>query len=417
MKILFATDIYFPTPGGMSVVIKKLAEELVKRGHEVSIIAPSTSWKMFKEVQEGITIYRVQAVLILKEKRIWYAPAYIYKNEIRSIIKRVKPDVIHVETADAVAKTTIDVAREKGIPLVGTCHFMGEHVLGTIPFFPKGISKVVENLYMKEAGKVFNKLDFLIVPTPMSVKMLQDNGVTIPIHPISNGIDLTFFHRAKKEEAEVLRKKLNLPNVPIILYVGRVDLEKDLDVLIRALPHLQKHMKVHTVIAGKGETLKELQEFVTSLHLDASVSFLGFLEHNELLALYSLGSVFAIPSTSETQSLVTMEAMAIGMPVVAANAGALPYLVKHNENGYLFTPGNPKDLAEKLEKILENPTLAQEMSKRGKEMIQEHDITRIITHMEEIYAQVIETVAQKNRALPRHKFLQSVYSFITPEKV
>jgi len=97
-----------------------------------------------------------------------------------------------------------------------------------------------------------------------------------------------------------------------------------------------------------------------------------------------------MPSTAELQSLVTMEAMAMGLPVIGAHAGALPYLIKPDQNGFLFEPDNPEDLASKLEQILEDRDMQKRMSKESLRLIKEHDINNIIVKMEELYVKVIE---------------------------
>src|SRR5579871_367423 len=115
MRILFATDQYAPTPGGIAVVTYHLAKILTQKRHTVAVIAPSTSWKYKKETQEGFTVFRIQSILVFKKKQIRYAPTFLYKNEIQQIIDEFKPDIIHIETPNDIAYTTVQLAKKAKI--------------------------------------------------------------------------------------------------------------------------------------------------------------------------------------------------------------------------------------------------------------------------------------------------------------
>lgn len=242
---------------------------------------------------------------------------------------------------------------------------------------------------MKQVINVYNKVSLVTAPTPIGTAILIANGIKRPTLPLSNGIDLEAFRQPSKEQKKELREKYNLPSVPIILYIGRLDKEKKVNVLIEALQHIKKSQPYHVVIEGKGQQMENLEDLVQKLGLQDKVSFIGYTEEKELSTLYSLATVFVMPSTAELQSLVTMEAMALGLPVIGAKAGALPYLIKPDKNGFLFEPDDPVDLAQKLQSILENPDMQKQMSRESLELIKEHDINHIIEKMEALYTKII----------------------------
>lgn len=389
MKILFATDSYSPTPGGISVVTHRLSQELAKKGHTVGIIAPSQSWKYYTEVEEQVIVYRIQSILVHKLKKVRYSPAFLYTKEINTIITNFLPDIIHIETPDALATTAYEASVKYNIPVIGTCHIMPQNISGSLPFLPEQIRKFVGNLYMKQLAGLFNKIDFVTAPTITGIAILQANGVKTPMQVLSNGIDLAQFHKVSEKKQQALHTRLQLPDTPLVLYVGRLDKEKRVDVLVKALGLLANTILFHAVIAGTGEQYEVLQILVRKLNLQNRITFLGILSDEALLALYGLATVFVMPSTAELQSLVTMEAMAIGKPVIGAQAGALPYLITSGKNGYLFAPDDTQDLSDKIKKILVNPKLQQSMGEASLQLIQKHDIHVVISELEELYKKVI----------------------------
>ena len=134
-----------------------------------------------------------------------------------------------------------------------------------------------------------------------------------------------------------------------ILFVGRVTGEKQIDVLLRAVTLLPAELDAKVEIVGGGDQKRNLEHLAASLGIADRVTFTGYVTDDELREAYHRASVLAMPSIAELQSIVTMEAMASALPVVAANAMALPHLVHDGENGYLFEPSNPEDLAAKLQ--------------------------------------------------------------------
>lgn len=390
MRILFATDQYLPTPGGISIVTQRVSEALAKKGHTVGVIAPSTSWKFSRGKRNGVTIYGVQSVLVHKLKQLRFAPTFLYQKNIKKIVRDFMPDIVHLETPNSIANDALIAAQELDVPVIATCHIMPENISGTLPFLPSKIGQIAGDFYMKQIIKLFNKVDYVTAPTLIGTAILAAYHVNKPMQALSNGIDLEQFKRPSKTALENFRVKYKFSNSPIILYIGRLDKEKKVNILIEAMQYLPKDLDFQLVIEGKGQQMDVLIGLAENLGLKNKVRFMGFINEDELKALYAVSSIFVMPSTAELQSLVTMEAMAMGLPVIGAHAGALPYLIKPDVNGYLFEPDDPKDLAMKLDKILTNKVLSSNMSKESLAMIKEHDINNIIEKMEVLYGSIIE---------------------------
>jgi 1,2-diacylglycerol 3-alpha-glucosyltransferase len=174
----------------------------------------------------------------------------------------------------------------------------------------------------------------------------------------------------------------------VLLYVGRLDKEKRLDMILRALPSILRLNSVHLVLAGIGKEKRSLEELADKLGIQKAVTFTGFVPDEDLQNIYRVGDLFVMASVAELQSIVTMEAMASGLPVVAADAMALPELVHHGENGYLFSDGNGQMFVEKTIAILSDQGLRAEMSRKSLEIIKNHDINRVVERFESIYSEI-----------------------------
>jgi 1,2-diacylglycerol 3-alpha-glucosyltransferase len=206
--------------------------------------------------------------------------------------------------------------------------------------------------------------------------------------PISCGIDLERFKPTN--DGLYLKRRFAIPtNKPVLLYVGRLDKEKRIDMILRALPDILRVTSVHLVLAGIGKEKQKLEELTEKLGIQKAVTFAGFVPDEDLQNIYGIADLFVTAGVAELQSIVTMEALASGLPVVAVNAMALPELVHDGENGYLFSDGNSQMLAEKVIAILSNQAMRVRMSKKSLEIIKDHDIDKTIEKYESIYTEII----------------------------
>ncbi|GAC1520840.1 MAG: hypothetical protein NVS3B14_22560 [Ktedonobacteraceae bacterium] len=236
-----------------------------------------------------------------------------------------------------------------------------------------------------------NRCEYVTAPTMTALNLLYEHGLRAPARAISTGIDLTTYTPGSPGEA--LRQRLLLPTErPIILSVNRLSSEKRIDVLIDAAAKLEEQAQI--VITSSGPAEAELKAQVEALNLEERITFSGFLSDGDVIALYRLAHIFAIPSEADLQSLATMEAMAAGLPVVAADAFALPELVHHEENGFLFSPGNSDEMARYLDTLLRDAALRKRMGEKGLQIIAAHDMARILDEWESLYERLIKEFAE-----------------------
>lgn len=394
MRILIVADTYPPHVNGTAFATHRMVLELKKRGNEVFVMAPSDSlFGSGKRIEDdGITVYRLRSILIQKAQNFRISPHLLNPTIMTKIIREVKPDIIHINIPGFLGQTAIDVAHKERVPVIGTTHFMPENLLHYL-HLPRQVESILNTLAWGRYAQIYGRLDQVTSPTQTAADLMLKYKTVKHLEVISNGIDLKIFNT--KNNGEHLVKKYKLPNVLRLLFVGRIDKEKNLDVLLRAIHLIQNDIKFHTVIVGKGKELGALKKLAKDLKLTSHVTFTGFLPDAELANIYKVGDIFVMPSVAELQSLVTMEAMATGLPVVGADAVALPHLIKDGRNGYLFKPGDHVELASKLLKLLQDKELREKMGKESLKIIQEHEMGHVIEKMEHTYEETIKRCKNK----------------------
>lgn len=388
MRIMIVTDQYPPMVGGVPNVTHGLATDFAARGHEVAVVAPSYGPRDTHRVEDNVQIYRFSSFEwpTYEELRIAMLPILPF----RRLLKRFDPDIIHVHSPVVLGNIAQIVAGNLRKPMIVTNHYLPINMsrsLSTDPIIGRSF-KVVSYSYFVS---FCNRFDYVTAPTRTALNLLYEHGLRVPAQVISNGIDLRKYTPGEPDEA--VRSRLGVPaDLPLILSVNRLSPEKRIDVLIDAMALLKE--QAHLVIAGTGPEDAGLRAQVEKLGLGEKTSFPGFVSDADLVGLYRLASIFAIPSEGDLQSLATMEAMACGLPVVAADAYALPELVHHEQNGFLFPRGKSDEMASYLDRLLSNPTLRESMGAKSLEIIAPHDRWRILDQWEALYQRLSNEFAQ-----------------------
>ncbi|UCC99613.1 MAG: glycosyltransferase [Phycisphaerales bacterium] len=385
MRILIATDTYYPDVNGAAYFAYRLATTLARRGHNVFVMCPSRSSRNTMSNDDGVTLYGIRSIPILIYRNFRISPLFISRT-IRRTIKEVSPDIVHIQNHFLIGREAVSAAKKLGIPVIGTNHFMPENLLHYL-HLPGIVDRWAQKLAWRLFVRVFQQLNFIATPTKTAATLLKKAGLDKDAMPISCGIDLERFSPAN--DGLYLKRSFDIPDSkPVLLYVGRLDKEKRIDLILRALPDILRVTGVHLVLAGTGREKGKLEELTEKLGIQKAVTFTGFVPDKDLQNIYRIADLFVTAGTAELQSIVTMEAMASGLPVVAANAMALPELVHDGENGYLFSNGNSQMLAEKVIAILSDQTMRTQMSRKSLEIIKDHDINKTIEKYEAIYNEI-----------------------------
>ncbi|WP_456324853.1 glycosyltransferase [Desulfonauticus submarinus] len=386
LKILLGSETYPPNTNGAAIFVHRLANNLAKFGHQVMVVAPSPKFKdIIQKKNKNLTIYRIKSISLKPVHPYFRVISKInLQNTIEKIVKDFQPDIIHIHNHFLVGRTCLAVAKKRYIPIIGTNHFMPDNLL---EYFPKFVEEELKKYMWKDFLKVYNKLDYVTAPSKAAVKMIVDLGLKVPTKVISNGIDLRRFSPHKPDKN--LYKKYNIdPSLPTFVFVGRLERDKNIDLILKALKIVLKTKKVQVIIVGKGRDENKFKNLSEELHLKKWAIFTGKVPNDHLYQLYNLADVYIGSGTAELQGLAVMEAMASGLPILAVNAVALPELVKNGLNGYLFEP-NEFDLAEKMVKILNNKEDLKQMAQKSLEIIKEHDEIKTVRSFIDLYKQVI----------------------------
>ncbi|RKQ33375.1 glycosyltransferase [Kocuria tytonis] len=379
MKILITAETYPPDVNGSAQFARRLAHGMLERGHEVHVAAPMPTHGPSRVMaDDGVQEHRFRSHHAFTHPYFRLCFPWEIAREVSHLFDEVQPDVVHVQCHYILGRLVIHEAVRRGVRVVGTNHFIPENIEPFLPFpdwFIKGYRKVS----WWDIARVYGRCDVITAPTPLAVRTMVDNGVADRAVAVSNGIDAGHYEAAADED-------VRHPDHPVVLFCGRLAVEKNVNELIEAIALIPRAKNVHAEIVGEGEQRERLVRLAHERGVADRVQFLGFLTDEELRRAYLRADVFCQPGTAELQSLVTLEAMSASTPVVLANARALPHLAEEGRNGYLFTPGDPADLAAKLQLVLDaSPEQQRAMGAHSRAMVSQHSFTRTLDTFERIY--------------------------------
>ena len=409
LKILIGADTFAPEINGSATFSASLAGGLSRRGHEVRIVAPSGhngGKGVFVEKHGGadVVVYRLRSWRWYPHPWYRFALPWTIQHNSARILDEFEPDVVHFQSNIVVGRGLSKQALKRGIRLIATNHVMPENLLEH-SLLPQRLYAPAVRWSWKDAGNIYGRAEAMTTPTRRAADYLEANTQLRGVLAISCGIDASNYTPNFEPRTDNL-----------IVFVGRVTAEKHIEVLIKAMAKLDPALDARLEIVGGGEMVKELIALAHSLGISDRITIAGYATDEFLRNALTRAAVFAMPSIAELQSIATMEALASGLPVVAANAMALPHLVHHGENGYLFEPGNVDEMAARLTDILTMPEdKLQEFKRESMKIVEAHDINRTISTFEALYRgeRVIEPIIEEpltTRATLREKIFARVRS-------
>ncbi|MDQ0221878.1 glycosyltransferase family 4 protein [Streptococcus moroccensis] len=341
MRIGIFTDTYFPQVSGVATSIKTLKTELEKLGHTVFIF--TTTDKNVNRYEDW-QIVRIPSVpfFAFKDRQIAYAG---FTDAVK-IAKRYHLDIIHTQTEFSLGILGKMIARELKIPVIHTYHTNYEdyvHYLAKGRIIRPGMVKYIVRSYCTQ-------LDGLICPSAIVEDMMAGYKVNAPKRVIPTGIELEKFRRPEltQEDVQGIRDQLGIADDEVfLLSLSRVSYEKNIQAVIQAMPLvLAQGMKAKLVVAGDGPYLPDLKALVTELGLEDTVQFTGMIAPGETALYYKAADFFVSASTSETQGLTYLEALATGTPIIAHTNPYLKDLISDRMFGTLYS--YPQDLADAI---------------------------------------------------------------------
>ncbi|MFI0422014.1 glycosyltransferase [Spongiactinospora sp. 9N601] len=382
LRVLIATDTYPPDVNGTSYFTGRLATGLAERGNEVHIACPSTEGPAARLVVDGTCEHRLRSAPLPVHPTMRVS----LPRRLDRLIAELRPDVVHAQGHFVVGRAAIGAARRAGVPVVATNHFMPDNLF-QFAHIPTKLRGRVGRIAWRDLNRIFSRADRVTTPTRIAAELLSRQGFPGEVEPVSCGIDLTRFHPFAEPKSWA-RKSISLPERPTILFVGRLDEEKRLDDLVRALPFVLNETDAQIAFVGRGNRREHLERLAARIGVGDRVRFLGFVPDQAMPQTFAAADVFAMPSIAELQSIATLEAMATGLPVVAADAMALPHLAIPGQNGFLFQPGDVHELGAHLTSLLTDDAMRAEMGRASRTIAMTHDHQTSLARFEQIYASV-----------------------------
>jgi len=390
MKIFYALETFLPHISGVTISTERLADYFSQdKKNKVYIItaSPNGDFQIDSD-SHNYTIIRIKSHSNPIRKKL--KVSYLASLHIRKILDDFKPDIIHIQDPFFISQSLAFEAKKRKIPVIATQHCSLKFPLSYLKL-PKFLQKTTEKTMAKVlAAFINNYCKILITPSVFIKKQVIKWGINIPVEVISNGVNLDTFAKSRISEEFLKKYKIeDFISKPIILYSGRIDKDKNLETLIKAIPLVLKEVDVNFLFLGDGDLKKELiyQMADEDCSFKENMCFLGPIEfqNSDLAKFYRLAALFVMPSSIEAQSLATMEAMASGLPVVAAKRGALPELIKNRENGFLVEAFNPEEYAEAIIEIIKNKNFRKKLEKKSLELIASHDFEKTFQKIKKIY--------------------------------
>jgi glycosyltransferase involved in cell wall biosynthesis len=316
-------------------------------------------------------------------------------QEVRKIIKDFQPDIVHVHDHYPLSRTFVTEARKNNIKVVGTNHFVPDNLSPYIPGY-KYFKSFFNATMWTWMLSTFNLLNFATAPSRTAAELLRNQKIKLPVYPISCGVDTNRFKHEHAINKTFWREKYHLDlKKPVLLFVGRVDAEKKIDILINALK-IRNLDDIQLAVAGTGAYKKHLEDLVMHLGISNQVKFLGFIPDSDLPALLNSIDIFTMPSEAELLSIASLEAMSCAKPLLLANARALPELVHNQKNGYLFEPGSPQDAARMISMFISQKDRWKIMGQESLNMVQTHTLSNTIAGYSMLYEALLSNSSLPN---------------------
>lgn len=399
MRIGIFTETYTPYISGLvtsEVALKKSLEEM---GHEVYVVTANLEKFRYK-YDEKEHVLKIPGV-----------PTGIYDSRLTSIypvraINKIKSwnlDVIHSQTEFAIGTFARIIAKQYDIPLVHTYHTMYEDYVHYITkgHFDKSSKKIVEYLTLFYCDKTITEL---IVPTKKTYDLFKSKyKVDRDIHIIPTGIDTKVFNRnnISQKEIETQKKKYKIkPTDFIVLFVGRLGKEKNIDFLLECHNDLKdKYKNLKLMIVGDGPDLDHFKEIIKNNNMEDRVILTGKVPQDKVKIFYNLADIFATASQTETQGLTVIEAMSASLPVLAIDDESFRNVVIDEYNGYIF---ETKDqYKEKLELLMKDKKELELLSKQALTSSNNHSLEHFATSVLEVYKIAINKKNNKTGLLEK----------------
>ncbi len=380
MKVLITTDAFTPTISGVVTSVTNLNKELIRMGHDVRIL--TLSHNNYSSKKDNVYYIKSFGINVYPNMRATVS----FNDKYLKEILEWGPDIIHSQCEFFTFVFAKRISKKLNIPIVHTYHTMYEHYTEYV-LKNKTVGKKLVSAFSKGIAK---KVDVMIAPTEKVRESLKNYGINKEIEVIPTGINLDKFKNKVSEEEKIqLKKSLGLGEAnKIILSVGRLGIEKNIDEILGNLPMLiEKHRDLAMLIVGDGPHRSNLERMAKELNIYDHVIFTGMISPELVSKYYQIADIFVSASESETQGLTYIEALANGVPEVCKYDKCLEGVLISGYNGFAFE--RSQEFIEDMNTLLEDYALRSQMSANAELSAEKFGSYAFVRSVESLYQNAV----------------------------
>ena len=386
LKIAMFTNNYFPVIGGVPISIQRLAKALRKRGHQVKIFAPDYK----EETEDESNIIRCNSLYHYEEAGLEFPVTNIYSPKIKKDFKNGDFDLVHSHHPFWLGNKGRKLAEKFNLPLAFTYHTRLEkysHYVPNILFMRKFFKNRLSHFLIRNFA---NNTDAVFAPTESTKEYLRNVGVSRFIKVMPTGIDFDYYD-CQQEEIDALRDKLIGDAEHLLISVSRLSQEKNLFFLLEGIKKLRENTELNfkLIIIGSGSEKKNVEEFIKNNSLEKEIELIGAVDFREMAKYYLAADLFVFASTTETQGMVLLEAMAGYNPVVAVKSSGIDDVIENGYNGFK-TEEDTEKWSKQIEELLTNTDDFEEIAQNARKMAESYSIEQMAESAEELYYKIMQ---------------------------
>lgn len=372
LRVALFTGNYNYVRDGANQALNRLADHLIRSGADVRIYSPTTASPAFEPSGDLVSV----PSLPVPGRGEYRFPVGLPRR-LKRDIRRFSPTIFHVASPEFLGHAAVKFAKKMDRPVVASVHTRFETY---VRYY--GLA-FLEPLMTALARRFYRRCDAIFAPSDSMAQVLRDQRMNYDVRIWSRGIDRHIFNPARRDMA--WRRALGIEDdVPVIGFVGRIVMEKALDVFSESVDRLARRQVRHrVVVVGDGPARAWFEQRLPD------AIFLGFQEGEELGRAIASMDILLNPSVTETFGNVTLEAMACGLPVVAAAATGSACLVEHNRTGFLIPPGAHDAFADALASYCTDPAARAAAGRAGAEASRPYSWDSVNQGLMEAYAGII----------------------------
>ena len=389
MRIALLTQTYPPMVSGAALVVQRLALGLTARGHEVLVVAASERGPAYVEQSGPLRQARLPALPnpLRARQRFTLWP----RGPVRRALRDFRPEVLHLHDPTTLGLLGLRAGHKLGLPVALTLHQLPWFVLAYLPKLPPLVEPTEAWLWRYYRWWI-EHTHAVIAPSATIARIVEAETTYRPL-TITNGVDGQRFNPqpAVPGEREALLAKYGLrPDLPIILYAGRIDADKQVHLVAQAAARALRAAPGQLLAVGDGKERPAVRKLCAALGIEDVSVFPGFVSlTGDLPGLYRLATVFATASEVEIQSSVVLEAAASALPVVAMRASSMPEFVEDGVTGFLTPPGDSEAMGDCLATLLRDPKRARAMGQAALRLAAQHTSEVSVAAHEALYQALV----------------------------